>query len=116
PAFLMLFFISTAGLPLWIAFLLSCVVAMVLLGYTFKRAMVDPLIRHGVIPLVIATLGLSIGVKQLVKGGVTAQAEPFNSIFPDGLLSLGAFKVSYMDVGTLVLAGMIVVSLQLFLN
>jgi branched-chain amino acid transport system permease protein len=89
---------------------------MILLGYTFKRAMVDPLIRHGVIPLVIATLGLSIGVKQLVKAGVTAQAQPFNSIFPDGLLSLGALKVSYMDVGTLVLAGIIVVGLQMFLN
>ncbi len=116
PAFMMLFFINTAGLPMWLAFLLTCLVAMVLLGYTFKRAMVDPLIRHGVIPLVIATLGLSIGVKQLVKAGVTAQAQPFNSIFPDGLLSLGALKVSYMDVGTLVLAGVIVVSLQMFLN
>ncbi|TMG97781.1 MAG: branched-chain amino acid ABC transporter permease, partial [Betaproteobacteria bacterium] len=116
PAFLMLFFINTAGLPMWVAFLLTCLVAMVLLGYTFKRAMVDPLIRHGVIPLVIATLGLSIGVKQLVKAGVTAQAQPFNSIFPDGLLSLGALKVSYMDVGTLVLAGLIVISLQTFLN
>jgi branched-chain amino acid transport system permease protein len=116
PAFLMLFFINTAGLPMWLAFLLTCLVAMVLLGYTFKRAMVDPLIRHGVIPLVIATLGLSIGVKQLVKAGVTAQAQPFNSIFPDGLLSLGPLKVSYMDVGTLVLAGIIVISLQMFLN
>jgi branched-chain amino acid transport system permease protein len=47
PAFLMLFFINTAGLPMWLAFLLTCLVAMVLLGYTFKRAMVDPLIRHG---------------------------------------------------------------------
>src|SRR5208282_410778 len=61
PAFMMLFFINTA----------------------------NPLIRHGVIPLVIATLGLSIGVKQLVKAGVTAQALPFNSPFPDGLLALG---------------------------
>ena len=57
PAFVMLFFLHTAGLPLWLAFLLTCLVAMLLLGYTFKRAMVDPLIRHGVIPLVIATLG-----------------------------------------------------------
>jgi branched-chain amino acid transport system permease protein len=116
PAFVMLFFLHTAGLPLWMAFILTCLVAMLLLGYTFKRAMVDPLIRHGVIPLVIATLGLSIGVKQLVKAGVTAQAEPFNSPFPDGLLALGALKVSYADVGTLVLAGLIVVGLQLFLN
>jgi branched-chain amino acid transport system permease protein len=116
PAFVMLFFTQTAGLPLWPAFLLTCLVAMFLLGYTFKRAMVDPLIRHGVIPLVIATLGLSIGVKQLVKVVVTAQAEPFNSPFPAGLLALGGLKVSYADVGTLALAGLIVVALQLFLN
>jgi branched-chain amino acid transport system permease protein len=116
PAFAMLFFINTAGLPLWLAFLLTCAVAMLLLGYTFKRAIVDPLIHHGVIPLVIATLGLSIGVKQLVKAGVTAQALPFNSPFPDGLLALGELRVSYADVGTLLLAGLIVIGLQLFLN
>jgi branched-chain amino acid transport system permease protein len=115
PAFTMLFFLGF-GAPLWLAFLLTCVVAMLLLGYTFKRLIVDPLIRHGVIPLVIATLGLSIGVKQLTKAGVTAQAMPFNSPFPDGLLALGDFKVSYSDVGTLLLAGMIVVGLQMFLN
>ena len=88
PAFVMLFFLHTAGLPLWLAFLLTCLVAMLLLGYTFKRALVDPLIRHGVIPLVIATLGLSIGVKQLVKAGVTAQAEPFDSPFMARALEL----------------------------
>jgi branched-chain amino acid transport system permease protein len=116
PAFVMLFFINSAGLPLWLAFLLSCAVAMLLLGYFFKKGIVDPLIRHGVIPLVIATLGLSIGVKQLVKASVSAQALPFPSPFPDGLLALGPLKVSYSDVGTLVIAGCIVVGLQLFLN
>jgi branched-chain amino acid transport system permease protein len=116
PAFVMLFFIGYAGAPLWLAFLLTCLVSMLLLGYTFKLAIVDPLIRHGVIPLVIATLGLSIGVKQLVKAGVTAQAMPFNSPFPDGLLALGDFKVSYADLGTLLLAGLIVIGLQMFLN
>jgi branched-chain amino acid transport system permease protein len=116
PAFVMLFFIGYAGAPLWLAFLLTCLVSMLLLGYTFKLAIVDPLIRHGVIPLVIATLGLSIGVKSLVKAGVTAQAMPFNSPFPDGLLALGDFKVSYADLGTLLLAGFIVVGLQMFLN
>jgi branched-chain amino acid transport system permease protein len=116
PAFVMLFFIGYAGAPLWLAFLLTCLVSMLLLGYTFKLAIVDPLIRHGVIPLVIATLGLSIGVKQLVKAGVTAQAMPFNGPFPDGLLALGDFKVSYADLGTLLLAGLIVIGLQLFLN
>jgi branched-chain amino acid transport system permease protein len=117
PAFVMLFFMGPViGAPLWFSFLLTCLVAMLLLGLTFKLVIVDPLIRHGVIPLVIATLGLAIGVKQVVKAGVTAQAMPFNSPFPDGLLALGDLKVSYADVGTLIIAGLIVVGLQLFLN
>jgi len=117
PAFVMLFFLGPhIGAPLWLAFVLTCLVAMLLLGVTFKLVIVDPLIRHGVIPLVIATLGLAIGVKQVVKAGVTAQAAPFESVFPDGLLALGTFKISYADVGTLVVAGLIVIGLQLFLN
>jgi branched-chain amino acid transport system permease protein len=116
PAFVMLFFMTVAGLPVWLAFLLTCAVAMLILGYGFKRAIVDPLIRHGVIPLVIATLGLSIGLKQLVKAGYSAEAHPFPSPFPAGQFALGDLHVSYADVGTLFLAGLIVVSLQLFLN
>jgi branched-chain amino acid transport system permease protein len=115
PAFLMLFFL-VAGVPLWIAFVLACVVAMLFLGVAFKYAIVDPLIRHGVIPLVIATLGLSIGLKQLVKAGYSAEAHPFASPFPSGQLSLAGAAVSYADIGTLVVAGLIVIGLQTFLN
>jgi len=115
PAFAMLFFM-TAGMPLWLAFLLTCAVAMLILGYGFKRVIVDPLIRHGVIPLVIATLGLSMAVKSAVRAGYSAEAHPFPSPFPDGQFALGGVNVSYADVGTLVLAGAIVISLQAFLN
>src|ERR1700738_541552 len=108
PAFLMLFFM-TLGLPLWLAFLLATAVALAVLGFAFKRIVVDPLLRHGVIPLVIATLGLSIGMKQLVKAGVGAEAASFPNLFPDTLWSIGTLRVSFYDVGTLVLAGLIVV-------
>jgi branched-chain amino acid transport system permease protein len=115
PAFLMLFCMN-AGAPLWMAFLLACVVAMLLLGVGFKYTIVDPLIRHGVIPLVIASLGLSIGLKQVLKAGYSAQAFPFPSAFPTGQFSIGGAAISYADVGTLVLAGLLVVALQTFLN
>jgi branched-chain amino acid transport system permease protein len=72
PAFGMLFFMRVAEAPLWLAFLLTCAVAMLVLGAGFKAGVVDPLLKHGVIPLVIATLGLSIGIKSLVKAGWTA--------------------------------------------
>src|SRR3954452_16299517 len=113
PAFAMLFCIA-AGAPLWLAFLLTCAIAMLVLGYGFKRVIVDPLIKHGVIPLVIATLGLSIAVKSIVRAGYSAEAHPFPSPFPAGQLSLARINVSYADVGTLVLAGAIVIALQAF--
>ena len=115
PAFGMLFFLAN-GAPLWLAFILTCIIAMVILGYGFKRLIVDPLIKHGVIPLVIATLGLSIATKSIVRAGYSAEAHPFPSPFPDGQLALAGINVSYADIGTLLIAGVIVVGLQMFLN
>ena len=109
PAFAMLFFLA-AGAPLWLAFLLTCALAMVILGYGFKRMIVDPLIKHGVIPLVIATLGLSIATKSIVRAGYSAEAHP------PGQLDLAGINISYADIGTLVLAGVMVIGLQAFLN
>jgi branched-chain amino acid transport system permease protein len=65
---------------------------------------------------VIASLGLSIGLKQVLKAGYSAQAFPFPSAFPTGQFSIGGAAISYADVGTLVLAGLLVVALQTFLN
>jgi branched-chain amino acid transport system permease protein len=104
------------GLPLWLAFLAACAASMLLLGLGFKRAVVDPLIRHGTIPLVIATLGLSIGIKNLVKASYSANPQPFPNIFPDTLLTVGSLRISVYDAGTLLLAGAIVFGLQAFLN
>ena len=115
PAFAMLLF-AAFGAPLWLAFLLACAAAMLLLGAGFKRVIVDPLIRHGVIPLVIATLGLSIGLKSAVKAGYSAEAHAFASPFPSGQFAVAGVNVSYADIGTLVMAGAIVVGLQMFLN
>jgi len=104
------------GMPFWLAFVVACVLAMIVLGAGFKRVVVDPLFRYGVIPLVIATMGLSIGLKNGVKAGYSALAFPFPSAFPAGQLAIAGVNISYADVGTLLLAAMIVTSLQMFLN
>jgi branched-chain amino acid transport system permease protein len=115
PAFITLLGLSF-GAPLWLAFAIACIAAMLALGVGFKKAVVDPLIRHGVIPLVIATLGLSIGVKNLVRASYSAEAHPFPNVFPDTLVSVLGVRISFYDIGTLVLAGAIVFGLQAFLN
>jgi branched-chain amino acid transport system permease protein len=115
PAFAMLGCVA-AGAPLWLAFALACAAAMLVLGWGFKRTIVDPLIRHGVIPLVIATLGLSIVLKTAVRAGYSAEAHPFASVFPAGQLTVAGVTVSWADIGTLLLAGAIVVALQAFVT
>ena len=115
PAFVTLLGLA-AGLPLWAAFIVACAASMLLRGAGFKTLVVDPLRRHGVIPLVIATLGLAIGVKNLVKSAYSAEAHPFPNVFPDTLISVAGLRVSVYDIGTLVMAGAIVITLQAFLN
>jgi len=89
---------------------------MLVLGWGFKRLIVDPLIRHGVIPLVIATLGLSILLKTAVRAGYSAEAHQFASPFPLGQFAIAGINVSYSDIGTLLVAGLIVIGLQAFVN
>ena len=115
PAFAMLLLLA-GGAPLWLAFVFACLASMLVLGVGFKLLVVDPLIRHGVIPLVIATLGLAIGLKNMVKAAYSAEAHAFPYLFPDTLLSVGTLRVSSFDIGTLLLAGLIVFGLQSFLN
>ena len=57
PAFMMLGF-GAMGAPLPVAFALSCIVAVGVLGWAFKRGVVDPLLRFGTMPIVVATIGL----------------------------------------------------------
>ena len=106
PAFAMLVLLGF-GAPLWVAFLVTCVLAAGALGLAFKRVIVDPLLRYGVLPLVIASMGLSIGLKNTVKAGYSAGAFPFPGAFPDGQLAVAGVSVSYADVGTLLLAGVL---------
>jgi len=115
PAFITLVCLGY-GMPLPLAFVVTCLVAMALLGVGFKKAVVDPLRRHGVIPLVIATLGLSIGLKNFVKAGYNAGPNPFPNVFPGTLISLGPLRISAYDIGALALAAVIVIALQAFLS
>src|SRR3712207_8776389 len=59
PAFFMLAAMN-AGLPYWAAVLVGFALTMALLGWAFKRILVNPMLRHGVLPLAIATMALSI--------------------------------------------------------
>jgi branched-chain amino acid transport system permease protein len=115
PAFAILAF-SALGVPLLAAFALTCVLAVVVLGWGFKRGIADPLLKFGLMPVVIATLGLSIALRNGVRAGYSAEAHPFPSLFGDDLFHVGGVAVTLVDVGTLAAALALVLTTQAFLS
>jgi branched-chain amino acid transport system permease protein len=114
PAFALLAF-AAIGVPLPAAFALTCVLAVVVLGWGFKRGIADPLLRFGSMPVVVATLGLSIALRNGVRAGYSAEAHPFPSLFGDDVFRIGDVAVTSVDIGTLAAALVLVLATQAFL-
>jgi branched-chain amino acid transport system permease protein len=114
PAFAMLGFMHF-GAPLLLSFALSALVSVAVLGWAFKRSVVDPLFKFGMMPIVVATIGLSIVMRNGLRAGYSAEAHPFPSLFADKLFNVAGVAVTLSDVGTLVLALLIVFATQAFL-
>jgi branched-chain amino acid transport system permease protein len=116
PAFFVLIAMGPAHLPFWAAALAGIAASAVVLGLLFKKALVDPMIRHGVLPLAIATMALSVFLKESVKTFYSAEAQPFPALVPAYDLHLGAVAVSLQDIATVAVAAAAVAALQWFLD
>lgn len=115
PAFCMLVF-AKAGFALPVAFLATCFLAVLVLGWGFKRGIADPLLKFGLMPIVVATIGLAIALRNGVRVGYSAEAQPFPSLFADKLFQVAGVTVSLADAGTLALALALVLGTQAFLS
>lgn len=114
PAFFVLAGTDVLGLPFWASVLLAFVLALLILGLLFERAIVAPLLPHGVVPLVIATIALGLLLKESVKTFYSAEAQPFPPLAGGGTVYLG--MVSAQDLLVIAVAGGVVLLLQLFLH
>ena len=115
PAFFMLSG-AQLGLPFIVSFALALVLAALLLGITFKRIIVDPMIRHGVLPIVVATIALGLFLKEGTKIVYGAEALPFPDPLPSGTWTIGGVTVSVHDGAVLLIVLVMVTVLQLFLS
>jgi branched-chain amino acid transport system permease protein len=116
PAFFVLIGMSYFGLSFWPAVALGAVVSMIVLGLLFKRLMVDPMIRHGVLPLVIATIGLAILFKEAVREFYGADAQPFPPVVAAADVTVLGVAFALQSLVVLAISIAAVVALQLFLN
>src|SRR5690606_414695 len=115
PAFSMLAF-QSLGVPLLASFFLTLIVATIVLGWGFKRAIVDPMRKFGVMPLVVATIGLAMVMRSGVQITFGAQALPFQNIFGYEVFRIAGVNVSASDLGSLLVTLVVVLGLQAFLQ
>lgn len=115
PAFMMIISMQL-GVSFLNSFLLTCFLAVLLLGWLFKRGLVDPLFKYGMMPIVVATIGLSIAMRNGVRAGYSAQPLNFPSLFSEGLYHFAGVTISNTDIGTFAMALLLVLATQSFMT
>src|SRR4029450_12387966 len=100
------------------AFLVTIPIAILVLGYVFKVSLVDRLLTPGGddIPLVIASLGLALMIREYLRVEFGARPEQFPATFGTARWRPGGIAISADDVGVLVVSIVVILALQLFLR
>ena len=115
PSLIMLGFVVYTDIPLWVSFAITLVISGVLLGGVFKAVVVQPMIRHGVLPLIIATIALSILMREGSKEFFWNEAQPFPMPVPYVVIHLGEVTLTSHHLFSLGVAIVLVGFLQWFL-
>ena len=116
PAFFVLAAMKFGGVSFPAALLVGLLAALLVLGLLFKRLVVDPILRHGVLPLVIATIGLAILMKEAVREFYGADAWPFPALAAATNVTIFGVAFAVQSLAILAVSGAAMVALQLFLN
>jgi branched-chain amino acid transport system permease protein len=116
PAFFVLAAMKFGGLSFPLAMAVALVVSLVVLGVLFKRLVVDPILPHGMLPLVISTIALAILMKESVKEFYAADAQPFPAAWATTNLEFAGAVVSVQNLVIIGVAVAAVVVLQWFLG
>jgi len=116
PAFAMVLFMVIFRLPFAAAMLATILISTLLLGVLVKEVLVTRLLRMGVLPLVIATIGLSLLIRYSLQQFWTPLALPFPAVFSRDPIRLGAIILSWEEVMNVLFAAAVIGALQLFIK
>jgi len=116
PAFAMVLFFVILRFPFVAAMLATVIVSTILLGFGVKELLVTRLLKMGVLPLVIATIGLSLLIRYSLQQFWTPLALPFPAIFSREPIHLGTIVVSLEEIGNILFAAVVIGALQLFIT
>jgi branched-chain amino acid transport system permease protein len=115
PAFFILAAIDL-GAPFWLSAAIGIALSALVLGVLFKLIVVDPVLKHGVLPLVISTIALSLFLKEGVKDFYSSQAQPFPALVPAADIRVLDAVISTQSLVVLGVAIATVLALHFLLN
>jgi branched-chain amino acid transport system permease protein len=116
PAFFVLIAMGYFGMPFWLAVIVAMLVSVVALGAVFKKVIIDPMITHGVLPIVIATIGISIFMREAVREFYGADAWPFPPLAAATNITIFGAAIAVQSLVVLGISILTVVLLQVFLS
>ncbi len=116
PAFTMVLFLVVFRFPFAVAMLATVLVSTLLLGFLVKELLVARLLQMGVLPLVIATIGLSLLIRYSLQQFWTPLALPFPAIFSRDPVRLGTVVFSWEEPMNVLSAGVVIGALHLFIT
>ncbi|GLT10760.1 branched-chain amino acid ABC transporter permease [Sulfitobacter porphyrae] len=116
PAFFILVGSQVLGLPFPVAIGFGLAVAVFILGFVFKRLVIQPMLPHGHLPIVMATIALAILMRELVKEFYSAEAQTFPALFSEETFTVFGAVISHQDIGNLAVSAAAIIALQLFMG
>jgi branched-chain amino acid transport system permease protein len=116
PAFTMVLFLIVFRLPFAAAVLATILVSTLLLGVLVKEVLVTRLLKMGVLPLVIATIGLSLLIRYSLQQFWTPLALPFPPLFSRDPIRLGTLVLGWEELMNVLFAAVVIGALQLFIK
>ena len=116
PAFTMVLFLVVFRLPFAAAMLATILVSTLLLGVLVKEVLVTRLLKMGVLPLVIATIGLSLLIRYSLQQFWTPLALPFPPLFSRDPIRLGTLVLAWEELMNVLFAAVVIGALQLFIK
>jgi branched-chain amino acid transport system permease protein len=115
PAFAMVLFWTVLRLPFAVALAATVIVSALLLGFGVRKLLVARLLQAGVLPLVIATIGLSLLIRYSLQQFWTPLALPFPALFSRVPIRLGGVVLAWEELMNVLFAAVIIGALQVLI-
>jgi branched-chain amino acid transport system permease protein len=112
----MVLFLTVFKLPFALALLATVLVSTLLLGVLVRKFLVARLLDKGLLPLIIATIGLALLIRYSLQQFWTPLALPFPPIFSREPLRLGSIILPWEELMNVLFAAVVIGALQLFIT